>query len=366
MKTLFKSICTLILLVTFSGSIHAADYKAKKTLTQTYSTGSNTSLSVDNKYGYIHIQEWDKDQVLIEVTISTKAKSQDEANSLIGTVKVNFSQTGNTVSATTSYDQLRNCNNCSRSVDYQIMVPKGSNYLLKNKYGDISLNNTHGSLDIDLAYGDLSGNNLKGEKNSISVQYGDITINELVGKTNQIKARYADKIRINTSNNMEMQADYSDLTLGTVNTLNIQSSYTDVNIQQVKELTFRSRYEDYKIGTADKIKGEGNYTDMKISRLNRSLDLSKLGYGDLSINLVDPGFESITATVYYSDSKIQLDPNASCQVDLSGRYADFSLKSTKKNITTKSDNLLKGSIGSASSNSLIRISSQYGDVEIKQ
>lgn len=367
MKTVFKTSLTLACLVVFIVNIQAADYKSKRILTKTFKATDNSTLSVSNEYGAINITEWDKNEVSFEVTITATAKKQADADEIVKTANVNFAQSGNMITAKTTYSNLKNCN-CSRSVDYQIMVPKNIHYQLKNGYGNIAMGNAKGKVLVAVEYGNFKGADLSGDENMIKIEYGNIDVQRLTGNSNSIKAEYAGNINIGTSNNLSVKMEYSKMKVGTTTNLEIKSEYSDLSVQKAKTFTFASEYENYTIGEVDVLEGKAEYTNVVIGQLNKALVMPIIEYGKLDIKNVSSSFETINVKAAYTPVDVKFETGTSFNVNATTQYGTVSVSGNSKVSKTSRDNKVTvvGKVGSNDSpKASVIITNEYSLINLK-
>ncbi len=126
----------------------------------------DATLAIKNKFGKIHCQNWDKNAISIEVTITLEASSQDKANKYFDKISISFTGNADRVTATTSFDDnLFGNNNNEFSIDYMVKMPKTIGIELDHKFGDIILEEVQGPSIIELGYGSLKVNKLSGNDN---------------------------------------------------------------------------------------------------------------------------------------------------------------------------------------------------------
>ena len=112
-------------------------------------------LNVDaGKNGGISVKGENRSDVLVRACVQAWGASQEEADSIIRSVRV---QTGSTVRADSSTGSE------NFSVSYQILVPRSMNVDLKAHNGGISLSSVEGSLKFETTNGGVSLSDLAGE-----------------------------------------------------------------------------------------------------------------------------------------------------------------------------------------------------------
>jgi len=87
MKTLKISLLVL-LLGAFVGSQAIAKEEFTKKISKSYDVNKEATLAIKNKFGKIHCQNWDKNSISIEVTITLEASSQEKANKYFDRINI--------------------------------------------------------------------------------------------------------------------------------------------------------------------------------------------------------------------------------------------------------------------------------------
>ncbi len=189
MKQLLRM--TFVMACFFLGLIttQAADFKANRTLTKSFSVLKNDILKVNNLFGTISIVEWDKNEISLEVTMVVTAKKQLTADEIIRNINIQLTQETNIVFAETKYPDIRDC---KYNVDYKIFAPKNMEYDLKNTYGNITMENIMGNITISTTHGNVSGGEFSGNC-TIQTTYGNVKIDKLLGQSNTLECIYAKK-----------------------------------------------------------------------------------------------------------------------------------------------------------------------------
>ena len=169
-KILFILAITLLATETF-----AARKEYKREIVKDFSVGDNPVLSIENKYGNIRIIEGTNRKITFKIEIRGEGRTEEAARKYAESVSVDFSHSGNRVSARTKFEPI-NCNNCGRSVHYTVTAPKSVIPMLENKYGNIYLDNLTQPLTVELKYGNLFANAV--HKATIDIGYGNVTMNK--------------------------------------------------------------------------------------------------------------------------------------------------------------------------------------------
>jgi hypothetical protein len=261
MKTIFKLALILLLAgnnATAQNTNNKNDIEKKKNITQTYELAASDKVSLSNKFGDIKINTWTENKIKVDIEIEVSAKTEAKAVKIIdgivikhsksdglvsfktvidqsygGGNSVHYDDDGNgasiskTISTTTSkssksnekcdcddnYNYSYNGNSQSMRINYTVYLPSQTKMKLRNEFGNTTIDNYAGALDLVNEYGNLTAGILSSEANEIAIEYGNADIKSLINPDFKIGYGNCDIATIN--GNGEMHFDYSsDITLG--------------------------------------------------------------------------------------------------------------------------------------------------------
>ena len=372
----------LLSLLQFSG-LHAAPDRAKqdyeKKYSETYNVDGRGSVRLENRYGRIDVQTWDRDQVQIDVTIRANTTTQEKANDIFDRITIDFTGGGNRATATTSigankkggfWDSLFGDsfsisfgdNGNDFKVIYIVKMPAAAQLETVAKYCDVSLPDLSGSNVTDVAYGDMVAGKLSGS-NNVSISYGSLRAKEL-GRSSELRLRYSEAT-VRQADDLRYDGRYSETEIDMVNTLRIDAGYEDIEVQSAKKIVADGNYNDIEVGTVDDIEFDGNYTGYSIDLVNVRIR-GESRYGDVEVDELGPNFNSVHIRTSYADVEIGVPGGRGYEVDLSTRYGDISLSGDGQlNRTNEgSSESIKGTIAGTGTGR-IDISTSYGDVSLR-
>ncbi|MGC9374643.1 MAG: hypothetical protein ACP5DQ_06335 [Bacteroidales bacterium] len=355
----FKSILLIffIQILVVSAAFSAAD-EFSKNLHKEFSADQNTLLFIENKFGDVDINNWDKNQVIIDVTITVDHRNQDKAKELIEYIHVDISQEGNTIKAITTIDNkfskwnftLRDTKK-EFSIDYDIKIPKNIKLDLENKYGNVFINEICGHAIVDVKYGNLKINKIiRGNKKPFSevlLGYSKGTIDECEWLNVTLK--------------------YSKLEIEQSKALIAVTKYSKLYVDQSSSIVCESKYDDYKIGVLSNFVGTAGYTELTFKEVSKLLDVENR-YGGISVDFIPKGFEKIDIDNEYGGIKLGMDANASYQIKGYAKYADIDYPETGRVSRIKESNSLsvEGIVGEdEKTKSEVYIQTKYGNVKLR-
>ncbi|MCX6326360.1 MAG: hypothetical protein NT144_06885 [Bacteroidia bacterium] len=348
----------LLFLSLFLVSFTLSAQEITKEFHKEYTAGANTTLEITNSYGDVVIQNWDKDQVVIDVKVTVELPNKEKAEKLLGYIDVQFSEGEDLISAKTVIDDKFSFgiwSNGSRKfrIDYNVKMPVGTALTLANKYGNTNIDELHGLMSLDIKYGNLTAGKLtRGNVKPLSrlnVAYGKATIDETGWL--DLTVRYVGKIEITKSQALLIDSKYSKLSLGETSSVVGESKYDNISIESINNLVL-----------------ENGYTEVNIGVLTKKLNYTG-SYGSFSIESIPSGFESIDVETHYMGVKLGIEESANYKLDARVSYGGLNynednFKNQRRNIENNSKEV-SGIVGKEESPSAtVKVVASYGSVKL--
>jgi hypothetical protein len=328
------------------------DIEKSKKINKSFQLSANQKLDIENRFGRIHVNTWDKSEATVEVNIIVRAGSESRAQELLSKITVDFTEDGSAVLCRTQIPTMNTNWNGNKAfeINYTVNMPRNNPLRTYNKFGDVYVADINGKTDLQVGYGNLKTERLNNTENNIQVSFGGAYI------------PYAKQCRINVS-----YAD-SGFKLGTTESADLTCSYSDVEIENVGTMVVRSKYSQLEIGTAGSIQGSAGYSDFTVRKLASSLSMDSKYCGDFEVKAIAKNFKSISVDNSFSTIELGFSPESSFNFDVGVGFCD--LKMDKSNIQyshiEKQNNSAsyKGKYGKSGTNSMVSIKSKYGDVRV--
>lgn len=361
MKAFLRISVTLFLLLS-SLSGYSASLELSKQYDREFKVSPASKLYVENKYGQISIENWDKNAIAIHVDVKVENANAERAKSMLDAINVEFSETENLVSAITRFNEdirkssprlFSSFSNAELSINYKIFMPKNIEVELLNKYGNIFVNELNARITVDLMYGNFKANKLGlGDSqplSSITVGYGDVAISE--------------------ANWLKVEMKYSNLNIEAAQAMVVLSKYSKVYLGRVNSLVLESKYDRYEVGSVMNLEGESGYTDFDISNLGKKFNLTTR-YGNVKIIDVSDSFQSIRFEGAYTGLKAGINPNVSYRIDAEAAYGSINFSADKSSVNRIEDNTtiqVSGLVGTNSrTNAEVYIRMKYGNANLNK
>lgn len=320
-----------------------------KIIERHFKVDSDATLEINNEYGNINLQTWDKNEIAFHIEIRVKGKSSDKVKERLDAITVDFSGNPKKVSAQTNIKKLgffsRN-NQTEFSIVYTVKLPQNNQIDLVNKYGNINIDEISGS-------------------SSIVLDYGNLHIEKLSNPTNNFKLKYVSQANIDQVKQANIDAGYSKVNIGSIDKLTFQSNYTDLKIKEVKELSTKMDYGNLTIEKVDQLNVQADYTKIKIGSLMRSLTAVN-NYGSMNLSELKKGFENISIKTGYTNVSLAIESEAGYNFDANISYGKLRYPSNlsfDKQIEKSTQQIYSGRAGDGSGK--ISLDMKYGNPTLK-
>ena len=354
MKTLaYNKIIALALITLFySTQLLAQGYVEKtKEIKKSFNLTGKTTLGIENKYGNIHINTWDKKQINVVVKIVAKKKNVSAAEKLINQVDINITGGGNSKHIkfeTEINGNINNRNNEKFSINYTVYMPLTSPLKITNKYGNVYIDELNAPLDLVVKYGSINLSDIH-QRADIDLRYGNGEVEKMADVNLDIS--YSN-IGIEACKKIDCESKYSNLKFGKVVNMDISNKYGNVDIEEVSNIV-----------------GESNYGNLKIDDLYKSLKMSMAYGGGLKVRNVSRNFTRVEISSKYTSSELSFESGVSAKVISNTRYGKLKYDEDKIRLTHVDIDhnvaQLEGVIGkSENPKSLIKVTASYGNVRL--
>jgi hypothetical protein len=287
---------------------------------------ANDKLLIDNRYGKVIINTWNKNEVKVDIEIKAETNNDAETQKLLDGVQISDSKNGNLVSFVTNINNEWNAGMSWNGghkirkieINYTVYMPSRISLEVSNKYGATELPDLQGKIVINSSYGSLLAKSLTNTDNQIKVRYGSANIETLTT---------------------------SDLSVA---------------------------YGSLELGSGDKINVNVSYGSAKIGKIRTSGNISVRYGSPIVIGDIDKSLKSLSVNCSYSGVKLGLSGDENADFDVTVKNGSFDYNNDVS-ITSKTppDNAkgwsptknYKGRVGKGNADKVITITSTYGSVK---
>ncbi|MEN0054348.1 MAG: hypothetical protein AAGC65_11795 [Mucilaginibacter sp.] len=297
-----------------------------KNYSKTYPADVNSQLKIENTFGRVTINTWNKPEFKVDVQMKIYADDANDAQQFLDVINIADYKTGASVSFKTIIGddsgkgtELWHGDAKTRvkkiEINYTVYMPVKNALVVNNRYGNTVLPNLDGKLTISNFYGSLKAGKLSNPLNAIKVHYGSADIENLCGSI--------------------LDVAFGKLDLMECDKLNVSVSY----------------------GSS------------KIGRIHTSANIKARFCGDLQINGLDRRLKSLDVTSAYSSVKLATTDNENANFNITTNNGDFTYRDTKVKMNHKATQNdqgaaknYTGSLGKANPQKLITINAHFGAV----
>lgn len=335
-----------------------ADVEIKREINKEFNVSEGSELEISNLYGHITIKTWDKQSVHFHIEITGKSNKEIIAQELADRVDVEFKQQGRELSAKTRFNQIdqRRCNNCSTTVNYTVNVPASILMELKNRFGNLYLDEVTTKFEADVEYGNIEADKLIGPENDIEIRFGNVTIDE--------------------ASQLELDMQYGKAKVNKVTDWKLESRFSNFTVGEVGRFDIDTQYDNFKIELANTVKGEASFSNFTIQTLTERFDLTNIKYGKVKILKTTGRLKSIILNSSFTPVEVNLPANMVIQADLSAHFGKLRTNGLKfSDVELGDDDSYTKSIrGTASFNksnptapsATMKIRTSYADITINK
>jgi hypothetical protein len=368
MKIIAQSFVLCLSLLTFSVQLSAnAVGELTKTIKRDFDITADGSTSISNKHGKVEIKTWNQNKVKIEVFVQVEARSQDDAQRALDAIDVDFSNSSNSVSASTVFDsklnKLRNGNNRTKlKIDYIVHLPATNNLELQHRHGNAMIDDMAGNVKIGLQHGSFRAGKLgtqakihMAHSNGSFTDTGDLTANVSHGK---LLAR--------SVGDVDIDIRHATFELENGGTVTSSSGHSHVVLGEIAGFrTGSSSHDQIKIQTAEVVKVNGSHTNVRVRNASKELDLD-LNHGGCTAGL-GGNFTAVNLVGSHASFGLEVARNAAFDMEASTQHGGLSYPDgmdVRYHVEKNSSKTIKGSIGNNSSNSTLKARLSHGSLKV--
>ena len=300
---LYRIISTLFLLTWVATILLAQDNNC--ITSKTFPVKKGTILRLSNKYGDVNILTVKDDLLLVCATVTIVQDDDNLLRKSMKLINISIEKLKDTIYVSTLYDkkffsESSRQGRKSFSVDYLIKMPAYLNLSIQDEFGNISMDELSGSMNVRLSQGILSAKKLtRGNEKPVSsayVDHGKIMIDELNWMT------------LNVYN-------CSSVNIGKAQALMITSAISKIKFEEISSLVSNSKSDNYSIKSVNNLVSECTYSAFEIEKLNGQLK-TKATYGSIRILNLNKEFRGIDIESVQTQISLNTGENVSFRADI--------------------------------------------------
>ncbi|WP_025740042.1 hypothetical protein [Aquimarina pacifica] len=247
MKAIFYKYLLPVLFVFFSLTLIQGQEKVSKSIEKTYPLTNAGELHLENKYGTIIINGWEKKTAQITMDIKVTKKKKEDAIELLGRINSIINNTEDFITISSVIEEKNpsiiskffskanpfDFDKSNVQIDYTIYIPQNAALQITNKFGDVIVSGWSGKLKADVQHGnmwinkDLYSANIDmkfGKLKTKSITYGNIRCKN-------------GEIDIEKSKDLKISSSGTTIEIGNTESLEIHSSKDKITIENIDNIT---------------------------------------------------------------------------------------------------------------------------------
>ncbi len=320
-----------------------------KVIKREFAVTPDAQLCISNRFGKVHCDNWEKNSISFEITITVSAADQEEADKKFRKISVDFTDTPSSVTAITNMDEVKSSGRGRFSIDYMINMPVSVNLDITNKFGDIFINEVQGKARVNLGYGNFEARKLGNSDNLLDIKFSKARVNWITGAVLSLK--------------------YSEMVLDYAGSLRLDSKYSNLDAEKIVALNVLFEGGKLNMENSSAVDTKSKFSDIDIQRIDQSLILD-IQYGKCNVHEMPADFTAVSIRNKYGNVSVRLSDQSKYNLEADMKYCELDYPSEKAKFTFKSatptSNNYKGTIGGSDAPvSKVVVRSEYGNVSLK-
>ncbi|MCT4615145.1 MAG: hypothetical protein N4A49_09765 [Marinifilaceae bacterium] len=295
MKKIVSLLCfSLIILASFTGS-------AKNKLISKSFKGF-TKMILENKYGDIHIKNTKDEEIKLEVEIIANSTNAEKDKEMVEGIDYEFIETDKILTINTKFADHFSIKKLGASVfnkgelkiNCKLFIPENVEVQVKQKEGNIFIEERNSPVDLEIVNGKLVGSNLnapsKIKATNVDVNFEKISSCDFIF--------FNSKVKIKNSGKLKGRSRDGELDFDVVDALTIKTTRDKIRIKEVESLFT-----------------DANFTKCDVAYLGDKLD-AQLSFGDVNVHNVSQMFNSVKVKSKRGHVGLSFDKKAFLKYDI--------------------------------------------------
>ena len=210
-------------------------FKKTKTVSKTYALSGGDRVVLENQFGKMEINTWDRNEVKVEIVITGKSDEEARAGQILDLISIEEGKSAGEVRFRTRFENTKEKKEESKvhrnegmNIDYTVHLPAGTSLEASNQFGPLSIPDYRGTLELTSKFGELTAGKLTNNR-ELNVEFGKATIGQVSGGKLNIKFSEATVNKI--TGQVESGIEFSNVKIdldNEVKNLQLRNSYSAV------------------------------------------------------------------------------------------------------------------------------------------
>lgn len=243
----------------------------RKSYSKSYAVNNNDHIKLENSFGEMKFNTWDKNEIKVDVTIIAKSATAEKAQEILDNIRIEDGKNGDGVYFKTKADNINTNNKKGKQdykeegmeINYAVYLPANNPLDASNSFGAMVIGDYKGEVSLQSKFGSLTAGKLSNAK-QVHVEFGKANIEWVNNGKVTIKFSKATlgKFSGDVSSVFEFCEAVNIKLDNSISQLNVKSSYSTVEINLGKDISadfdIKTNFGDVDNGTSYAIKEEDN------------------------------------------------------------------------------------------------------------
>ncbi len=303
-KRLFLYSILILCLSSVQSFASDQNQEREKVIVKNYSSSGNDKLCIENVYGQIAINTWDKNEITVEITVKSSAKTETKSQEIIDGISISDTKAGNSIYLKTlTKHNVINSGKQSISIDYKVNMPASTQLNLLNKFGNIILPSLKSAVQATVNYGNLRAGKLTGDDKRLLVTFGSADIDEL--------------------DNAFLESKYSKLNIDKIGKAEVLNSFGKTVIMEANNLRINQRYGDLDLRKVNVLNAQVEFSNLDIDVIGKSAELNLKYSGNADLGLITSSVELLKINASFSTVYMKFDETTSLDFNAHLKFGDI-------------------------------------------
>lgn len=365
MKRVKVNIYSVLITVLLLSGVESLPGQVKeKRVDQTFNVSSNTRLSIDNKFGKVHINTWDQNKIEAQVTVEVEG-SESGARDILNRINIDVSESSSEIRIETDIEDSRNHKRNQRfKINYEIKMPKNNPLSVDHRHGDVYLDNLEGPLHLELAHGQIVAEELNG-RSRVSLQHGSGGRIAAIG-SGSLEFQHYQRLRIGKLGSIQLEMAHASAEIEEAGDLDSDLRHSNVEFGSVGAVSLDMQHSKFEAESAASIKSDMQHSNLKIGRLEKLLE-ADCNHSQVYVDRMSKRFSLVNFEGNHSFLGMGLETGASGNLEVELQHGRLQYPDSQTNMSyTNEENQkreYKGKIGTGSGGQ-IKVDGNFTDVKI--
>lgn len=281
-----KKIILSLILCWSVGAMAQSNNQFTRVENKTFDAPEGTTLRVNSSFGNLTFTRSATAKVEVKVTAIANVSNKALADKILAAISVSMKQNGQDIQLVTKIGNMPDKKGeSSFEINYDISLPVYVNLDIDHEFGNITLEEVTGDMDIDLGYGAMYAKKLHGKQIELNISFSKATIESLTSA--DVELSYGSLDVEKSTGLLNLHAEFSGTKIAAAESVEVSSSYDEVSFDVVRKLSYNASFSTL---TADLIETECH---------------GKTSYGSVVINKLGAQFETFNMAVSFGGIKVR-------------------------------------------------------------